>query len=70
MGWLQDLFSRDNRPIPDYWSAYLQLFNNKIPGSGSIKNLRFVVLDTETTGFDRDKKILSMGAIAVVGGEI
>ncbi len=70
MGWFQDLFSTDSRPIPGYWGTYLQLFNARVPGSTPIEDLRFVVLDTETTGFDRKKQILSIGAIAVVGGEI
>ncbi|MEM8893238.1 MAG: 3'-5' exonuclease [Bacteroidota bacterium] len=70
MSWFKGLFGKDDRPIPDYWNHYLELFKTKTPSNTAIKDLRFVVLDTETTGFDKDKKILSIGAIALQGGRI
>lgn len=70
MGWLDRWFNRDNRSVPDYWSNYQKSFQHKPAGNTPIEELRFVVLDTETTGFDRDKAILSIGAVAITKGQI
>ncbi len=48
---------------PDFWKDYLSKFDKK--------SNRFVVLNIETSGLDKEKdKILSIGAIAVVNNSI
>lgn len=55
--------------LPDYWKAYQAQFNNA--KSKDLSNTRFVVFDTETTGFNYSKdRILSIGAVEVVNFEI
>lgn len=45
---------------------YLDYFKIKLPRSTPITNLRFVILDTETTGLNVKKdRILSIGAVAM-----
>ncbi len=57
-------FPRKKRFLPDFWKAYLVHFEAKLPKT--ISETRFVVLDTETTGFDLKKdRVLSIGAVAV-----
>lgn len=52
--------------LPDYWGNYEATFDKKLEPP-----YRYVVLDTETTGFDRYKdRILSIGAVSIVGQEI
>ena len=52
--------------LPDYWKTYEATFDSKLE-----KPFRYVVLDTETTGFDKYKdRILSIGAVSIVGHEI
>ncbi len=55
----------NNEHLPEFWRRYLSYFKNanKLP---PIDNTRFVVFDTETTGFDIDRdRILSIGAVTV-----
>ena len=63
------LWNFKKKEYPDYWETYLHHFDKK-----EIKNVdtsRFVALDTETTGFDHYiDRILSIGAISIVGNEI
>ncbi len=50
--------------LPDFWQNYAKSFEEK--HSEDISEVRFVVFDTETTGFDFEQdRILSIGAIAV-----
>ncbi len=50
--------------LPDFWQEYSASFDEKIPED--ISNVKFVVFDTETTGFDfENDRILSMGAVIV-----
>lgn len=70
MAWLERWFKRDKRSVPDYWSNYQKSFQHKPAGNTPIEELRFVILDTETTGFDRDKAVLSIGAVAITKGQI
>lgn len=68
MNWLRNIFKKKYPPLPDtpYWRAYLQSFESEHTKKTPIRNMRFVVLDTETTGLDIKKdKILSIGAISV-----
>jgi DNA polymerase-3 subunit epsilon len=54
---------------PDYWISYLNLFKEKTPAT--IAETSFVVLDTETTGFDFElDRIISIGALIVKQNEI
>jgi len=51
--------------------AYLASFDSTWDESSPVEAVRFVVLDTETTGFDpRRDRIITIGAIAVIDGEI
>jgi len=55
--------------LPDFWYTYEKSFDKKI--SNDIKSVRFVVLDTETTGFDYDNdRILCIGAIGLQNNTI
>lgn len=49
---------------PDFWNRYADSFANGLPKL--VQDTKFVVLDTETTGFDvREDRILSIGAIVL-----
>ena len=62
-------FNFKRKTIPEFWTHYCDLFKQE--KKQSIKDTRFVVLDTETTGFDFKKdRILCIGAIAVQGNKI
>ncbi|MFT5943205.1 MAG: DNA polymerase-3 subunit epsilon [Sediminicola sp.] len=64
-----NLFKKHRRNLPDFWSTYEKSFDKKI--SNDIKSVRFVVLDTETTGFDYDNdRILCIGAIGLQNNTI
>jgi len=54
---------------PKYWLEYETLFNKKT--SPVLTDTKFVVLDTETTGFDYHlDRILSIGAVEIYNNEI
>ena len=55
---------KDKKPLPSYFLAYQESFLNakKLP----IKETRFVVYDTETTGFSRKDRVLSIGAVSLI----
>src|SRR4051812_26097041 len=51
--------------------SYLACFTNTWPDDAPLSTVRFVALDTETTGLDpRRDKIITIGAVAVQDGEI
>lgn len=51
--------------------TYLEAFENTWDDETAIAQVRFVVVDTETTGLDpRRDRVITIGAIAVRGGEI
>ena len=55
--------------LPDFWNAYKASFQPGLPKS--VSETSFVVLDTETTGFDFKKdRILSIGALKIQNGVI
>lgn len=50
--------------LPEFWQEYEKSFEERLPED--INAIRFVIFDTETTGFDFDKdRILSIGAVVV-----
>ncbi|HRV54408.1 MAG: 3'-5' exonuclease [Flavobacteriaceae bacterium] len=54
-------FKKTYHDLPDFWLAYDAKFESKITPPH-----RYVVLDTETTGFDtKNDRILSIGAVTV-----
>ncbi|HKL36153.1 MAG TPA: 3'-5' exonuclease [Salegentibacter sp.] len=62
-------FKNKSKDLPQFWKDYEAKFQEKLPVE--IADNRFVVLDTETTGFDLKKdRMLSIGAIAVKGKSI
>mgnify|MGYP001142669189 FL=1 len=63
-------FKKQPEPnYPNYWLDYEALFTNS-KGS-EIHNTRFVILDTETTGFDYETdRVLCIGAVEVYNNEI
>lgn len=62
-------FSKKDNNFPDFWKEYIGKFkqNSKL----TIEECRFVVFDTETTGFDKKKdRILSIGAVSLINNTI
>ncbi len=60
---------QSNTIYPDFWNTYAQSFDNGFPEM--VEQTSFVVLDTETTGFDFKKdRILSIGALRIKNGII
>ena len=61
------MIGRKKKEYPEYWNEYEASFRNGL--SKNISNISFVVLDTETTGFDlRNDRILSIGALKIKNG--
>ena len=55
--------------LPNFWQNYAKSFEEKLPDE--ISNVRFIVFDTETTGFDFNQdRILSIGAVRVQNSSI
>ena len=51
--------------------AYRRLFDDPLPDDARWEDVRFVALDSETTGLDpRRDRLITIGAVAVVGGDI
>ena len=54
---------------PDFWQDYELSFKQKLPTDPNL--VRFVILDTETTGFDYENdRILSLGAISLLNNNM
>lgn len=50
--------------LPEFWKDYTRTFDEELPED--VNKIPFVVLDTETTGFDYEKdRILSIGAVRI-----
>ncbi|MBU2904356.1 MULTISPECIES: 3'-5' exonuclease [Arenibacter] len=64
-----DFFKKKVNNYPDYWLEYENSFNKK--PIEDLSQVRFVVLDTETTGFDYlNDRILCIGALSLVDKNI
>ena len=60
---------KKNKNRPEFWKEYLESFKTSI--SQSRENVRFVVLDTETTGFSKQEdRILSIGCVSLINNKI
>ena len=58
-------------PLASALSAYRAAFTGTWPDAVASEDVRFVVLDCETTGLDPKRdRIVSIGAVALTGGEI
>ena len=56
---------------PAFLPAYLRSFDATFTAETSADSVRFVVLDSETTGLDpRKDRLITIGAVAVIGAEI
>jgi len=65
--WFKKNIAEEN--LPGYWQNYAKSFQEKLPEK--ISEVRFVVLDTETTGFNiGDDRILSIGALRIENNSI
>ena len=63
------LFKKKEVHYPQFWENYATTFVVELPKK--IEDLRFVVLDTETTGLDPETdRILCMGALEIKNGSI
>lgn len=57
------------KKYPDFWQEYQLECKKKMPKS--FNEIRFVVFDTETTGFDfKNDKILSIGGVSILDNSI
>lgn len=58
-------------PLAEAISEYRAAFTDTWPQTSALQAVRFVLLDCETTGLDPKRdRIVSIGAVAVTGGEI
>ena len=65
--WFKKKTPKEN--LPYFWQNYAQSFEEKLPQK--ISEIRFVVFDTETTGFDyKEDRILSIGAVRIENNSI
>lgn len=71
MSWLKLFRTKNKLPLPPEWEAYLQHFKHPYTRKTPLRELRFVVLDLETTGLDVKKdRMLSLGAVAIENQQI
>ncbi len=69
MRFLKKLFRKSKNNYPDFWKVYAESFEVGLPET--LDEIRFVVFDTETTGFDIEKdRILSIGALSLQNNTI
>ncbi|QLE00316.1 3'-5' exonuclease [Galbibacter sp. BG1] len=61
---LFDLFKKEPPKYPEFWKKYESTFEKKLPET--IGETRFVILDTETTGFNfMSDRMLCIGAVSL-----
>ena len=61
---MNHFFRRKATTLPDFWRTYVLAFKEKT--IEDLNKIRFVVLDTETTGFDYENdRILCIGALTL-----
>src|SRR5665647_1424071 len=66
---MMNFFKKIKAFLSDFWGTSEESFDEEL--SGDIDSTRFVVLDTETTGFDYENdRILCIGAIVLQNGRI
>ncbi|NNE77250.1 MAG: 3'-5' exonuclease [Pricia sp.] len=64
-----EIFKKKKKNYPDFWMEYEASFKKEL--SDHVDEIRFVVLDTETTGLDLENdRILSIGGLALKGNTI
>jgi DNA polymerase III subunit epsilon len=72
--WLRNLIDGRYKPAPldpEFWKAYLEKINVQSGPLTPLEETEFVVFDTETTGLDvRTDRVLSIGAIKVINGQV
>ena len=70
--WWRRTRGRRRVPVRGYWQRYLKRLAAESQSADTpIEHLRFVVIDTETTGLDhRTDQVVSFAAVRVRGGEI
>ena len=67
MGWFER--KSNNETLPEFWKTYVAYFRNKAPET--IAETRFVVWDTETTGFSSETdRILCIGGVSLINKQI
>jgi len=65
-----DWFKKDESHLPEFWQKYSAGFNSN-QKEQLIAETTFVVLDTETTGFDQEKdRILSIGCVKIKNNKL
>ncbi len=69
LDWFKNRKKENPENLPEFWNKYSAKFQKEIPEK--ISEVRFVVFDTETTGFDfENDRILSIGAVSVLNSSI
>ncbi len=60
-----------NGELPESLCRYLHRFDDAIAGNTPLEKVRFVIFDTETTGFNsKSDRIISIGAVSMKGAVI
>jgi DNA polymerase-3 subunit epsilon len=68
---LKKYFKKEPENHPDFWKEYLSHFENRLDKKRSLHEYRFVVFDTETTGFFLKKdRICQIGAVGITDNTI
>lgn len=71
MDWRRLFQKRPKGPVPGFWSSYLECNRRPLSSKMPLEEIPFVVFDTETTGLNpRTDRILSVGAVKVLGGQV